>query len=263
MNGPTMQAARQVAPDTTQLGAWLPVPGFGVLPVNAYLIKSRQPVLIDTGLAGLGEAFMQSLEQAIDPPDLRWIWITHADPDHLGNLQAVLATAPEARVVTTYLGMGKMGMLGLPPERMLLLNPGQKLELGDRSLLAVTPPTFDAPETCGVFDPHSRSLFSADCFGALMQAPAETAGAISTNDLYEGCLGWASVDAPWLQMIDTEKFARKLAMIRKLDADTVLSAHLPPAYDMVDLLLDYLAHAPLAPPFVGPDQATLEQMLAA
>ena len=43
----------------------------------------------------------------------------------------------------------------------------------------------------------------------------------------------------------------------------VLSSHLPAAPGaMTERLLASLAEAPDAPPFVGPDQAALEQMLA-
>jgi glyoxylase-like metal-dependent hydrolase (beta-lactamase superfamily II) len=75
----------------------------------------------------------------IDPADLRWIWITHMDFDHIGNLAAVLELAPQARVVTNYLGMGKMGLIGLPQDRAWLLNPGQSLDVGDRRLHALRP----------------------------------------------------------------------------------------------------------------------------
>jgi hypothetical protein len=263
MNGPQMFAAQKVAPDTTSLNAYLPVPGFGVLPVNAFVIDAKEPVLVDTGLTALRNDFMQELQSVIDPADLKWIWITHADPDHLGNLEAVLALAPNARIVTTYLGMGKMGMHGLPLDRAYLLNPGQQLDVGDRKLTAVAPPCFDAPETVGLFDGSTRTFFSADCFGALMEKPAENAHAIDKQALHEGCIAWATVDAPWLHTIDVNKYAEKLKEIENLQPATVLSAHLPPAKNLITELCGNLAKAPQAPRFIGPDQQALENMMAA
>jgi len=263
MNGPVMHPAQRITRDISVLSATLPIPGFGVLPVNSYVINSSQPVLVDTGLAALEQRFLAELGKIIDPVDLRWIWITHADADHLGNLAAVLAAAPQARVVTTYLGMGKMGMLGLPLERMYLLNPGQALDVGDRSLTAVAPPVFDAPETCGLFDPAAQALFSADCFGALLEQAGETAAEIHPDALETGCISWATVDAPWLHGIDPAKFREALGQLRRLNAKSILSAHLPPAHGMTDRLLDYLALAPQATRFVGPDQAMLERLMVA
>jgi flavorubredoxin len=258
-----MFESKQCAPDITSLVSYIPVPGYGVLPVNAFVIKAREPVLVDTGMAAVRPAFMKELSTIIDPEELRWIWITHADMDHLGNLKAVLAEAPNARVVTTYIGMAKMGLHGLPLDRVFLLNPGQSLDVGDRSLLAVKPPTYDAPETTGLFDQQSGTLLTADSFGALLEEPADSAADVDPKALREGCHTWASIDAPWLGMVDMDKFGAILTAIEQLNARTILSAHLPPAENMSKTLLNILADAYRAPSFIGPDQQTLEKLMAA
>lgn len=248
---------------TTVLRSCLPVPGFGVLPVNAFVIAAPEPVLIDTGLAALRGEFLANLAKAVDPAKLRWIWLTHTDPDHLGNLEAVLDVAPRARLVTTYLGMGKLGLHGMPLDRCHLLNPGQRLEVGDRELLAFTPPSFDAPETTGLFDRRSGYLYSADCFGALLDRPCEFAAEIPSQELEAGLLSWAGVDAPWLHRVDAGMFDEALDAVRLLRPAAVLGSHLPPAIGMLETLLGHLRAARQAPAFVGPDQAALERLLGA
>ena len=118
MDYPMMFEPRSVAAETESLTSYFPIPGYGVLPVNAFLIRATQPVLVDTGLAALREEFMQNLRSVIALNDLRWIWLTHTDSDHLGNLEAVLAEAPNARLVTTFLGMGKLILNQLPVDRV-------------------------------------------------------------------------------------------------------------------------------------------------
>ncbi len=262
MDQPTMFEPRGVAEDTACLTAYLPVPVFGMLPVNAFVIDAAEPVLVDTGLAMLREEFMGALRRVIDPKALRWIWLTHVDPDHLGNLAAVLAEAPNARLVTSFLGMGKLNMHGVAVERAYLLNPGQRLDVGDRELQAVAPPVFDAPETTGLLDTRTGALFSADCFGAMMDAPAGSAEEIPEGALRRGMLGWAAVDAPWLQTVDAALFGERLETVRRLQPTGIYSSHLPPAFGMADALLDILEEAPAAPLFVGPDQAALERMMS-
>lgn len=262
MKTPTMLETRRVAQDIDLLCAYTPIPGYGVLPVNAYLINGPAPVLVDTGLAALRKEFLAALSEATDPAGLRWIWITHMDADHIGNLEAVLSVAPAARVVTTYLGMGKMGLLGLPVERAFLLNPGQRLELGERQLEAVVPPAYDAPETTGLYDTRARALFSADCFGALMREPAESADAIGAAALRDGMITWATVDAPWLSLVNDGGMDAIAGGIRRLDPATILGSHLPPASGMTGTLLAHLDAARAAPRFEGPDQDALERMMA-
>jgi hypothetical protein len=263
MNKSAMLASTGVAPETTTLVSYIPIPGYGVLPVNAFVIHAREPVLVDTGMQSVRAEFLHELRAIIDPADLRWIWITHCDMDHLGNLEAVLDAAPHARVVTSYVGMAKMGLQGLPLDRVYLLNPGQTLDVGDRQLLAVSPPTFDAPETTGLFDQKTGTLFSADSFGALLDKSVDNAADIPRKDLRDGAILWSSLDAPWLGLTDADKFGATLRAIEQLKPSTVLSAHLPVARGMLDVLLDNTAEARNAPRFVGPDQQALERMMVA
>lgn len=244
--GPQMAPARHLLADIHILPAILPVPGLGVLPVNAHLIDGPQPLLIDTGLAAVRAGFLEALRGIVAPSRLRWIWITHCDADHVGNLAALLEAAPEARIVTTFLGMGKMVMQGLPPERMVQRAPGQDLDVGGRVLTALAPPSYDAPETTAVWDAASASLFSADCLGALLPGPdvPATAAEIDAATLAHGLNTWAHVDAPWLGNVDRLRWTAAVDTWRALDARAVLGSHLPPAFAMTDTLLDLLSRAP-------------------
>jgi flavorubredoxin len=258
-----MEKPQQAAQDTHVLPSYFPIPGLGIVPVNAFLIMAKEPVLVDTGLVPESQEFMQSLRSLIDPNDLKWIWLTHTDQDHIGSLHRLLEEVPNLKVITTFLGVGKMSLFApLPMDRVYFLNPGRSIDVGDRTLTAVKPPSFDAPETTGLFDSKSQVLFSSDCFGAVLQSPAQDAADIPQRDLIEGQTLWATVDAPWLHQVDRATFARALNAVREMSPGTVLSSHLPPAHGMNERLLDTLAAAPDAGPFVGPDQAQLEAMLA-
>lgn len=263
MDQPIMREPQAITADTTMLGAYLPVPGFGVLPVNAFVIKAEQPVLIDTGMAPVGDAFLSALETVIDPADLQWIWLTHADADHTGSLSTLLARAPQAKVITTFIGLAKLGLQGFQVGNFHLLNPGQTLDLGDRTLGALTPATYDAPETTSLFDHRSRILFSSDSFGALLPGVAETAADVSSADLEQGQVAWATIDAPWIHGTDAAALDRVLKGVDDLNADWILSSHLPPARGLNRVMMDHLRKARTAPAFMGPDQAALEQMMAA
>ena len=262
MDQPTLLPSRRVGTDTDLLPAYVPLPGLGVLPVNAFLIHAREPVLVDTGIAALRDGFLRALRALIDPAALRWIWITHADADHVGNLAAVLERAPSARVVTNFLGLGKLGLAGLPTDRFLLLNPGQTLDLGDRRLVAMRPPVYDAPETMAAFEPAKRTLYSADCFGALLAGEVERADDLDDEELRAGLLGWSRVDAPWLGDVDRRRFEAGLDAVRALGVEHLVSCHLPPATGMTDRILRHLQDAPDHGEFVGPDQAAFEALMA-
>ncbi len=253
--------------DVTVLNDCLEVPGIGFLPINAFVLHAREPVVVDTGLGLPDRDFVETLRTVMDPAEVRWIWLTHPDRDHTGGLFALLDAAPQARLITTFIGAGIMSTeLPLPLARLYLLNPGEKLDIGDRTLHAFRPPLFDNPATVGFYDDRSRTSFSSDCFGAPLAtmelACAADAREVPSEELLGRQLLWATIDSPWVHGVDTVRYLQTVKAMQAVDAETVLSTHLPPATRSGTQLFDMLALAPGADPFVGPDQLALQAMLA-
>lgn len=257
--------------DVTVLNDPAPVPGFGgapalFLPVNAFVLHAEQPVVIDTGLSTSDKDFVSDLAQVLDPADVRWIWITHPDRDHTGGLLKLLQAAPQARLVTTFLGFGIMSAeWDLPLDRLYLLNPGEALNVGDRRLQCFRPPLFDSPSTTGFLDDRTGALFSSDCFGAPMPSLelATTSDVRAVGDEVRDLqLLWATIDSPWVHNVDPARFRATVDPLRAMGASAVFSSHLPPVQQPDDRLYETVLLAPQTNPFVGPDQAALEALLA-
>jgi flavorubredoxin len=258
-----MDKSHQATPDIEVLPAHFPIPGAGFLPINAFVIKAKEPVLVDTGMGMDSDEFMKALKSIIDPHDLKWVWLTHDDADHTGNIQKVLEAAPSARLAANSLAVLRMSTAWpVPLHRVFWLNPGDSIRVGDRELTAVRPPIFDNPTTIGVYDNKSEAFFSADFFGAIIPSPAQNADDVTEGDLAKGVIGWASADSPWVHMVEPGGFIRALDRIRKMGPKMIFSAHLPPVRGKTEQLLELLAEVPASTPFVTPDQTALEQILA-
>jgi len=241
------------------------IPALGSIAINAFVLHGTEPVLVDTGTVAGAPEFMTALTSAIDPAELRWIWLTHTDFDHIGSLAALLEANPHLRVITSFLGVGIMGLSSapLPMDRVHLVNPGQSVTVGDRRLTAVKPPVYDNPITTGFVDDRSGILFSSDCFGALLPAVPEDAADLPADELQAGQVLWATIDSPWVHRVDRDAFGHDLDRLREIEPTMVCSSHLPPAPGaMLDLFVKSLAMVPAADPFVGPDHAALEAMLS-
>jgi glyoxylase-like metal-dependent hydrolase (beta-lactamase superfamily II) len=229
MDAPQLLPTQSPTRDLRVLPAALPVPGLGWLPANAFLLKARQPVLVDTGLLPLQADLIDALATEIDLADLRWIWLTHADPDHTGALARLMELAPQATLACSFLCLGKLQLGGFAPGRVQVMAPGDRLDLGDRELAALVPPWFDAPETLSCYDARSGALFCADAFAALGSGPETAIEASSAGALAEGLRTWTAIDVPWLAQVGPERFARMLASIDALGPRWLLSSHLAPA----------------------------------
>ncbi len=257
----------RVHADVTVLNDHLPIPGVGVLPVNAFVLHAQEPVVIDTGLGLPDRDFVETLRTIMDPAEVRWIWLTHPDRDHTGGLFNLLEAAPQARLITTFIGAGIMGTeRPLPLDRLYLLNPGEKLDVGDRTLHAFRPALFDNPATVGFYDDRSHVCFSSDCFGAPLAtvdlATGEDVRNVPEADLRAAQFLWATIDSPWVHTADQARYQKTVDAMHAIDPEVILSTHLPPAIDLGTQLFEMLSLAPSANPFVGPDQQALEAMLA-
>jgi flavorubredoxin len=258
-----LEKPRRVNGDIHVVTTYLPAGQLGVLPVNWYLIKAKEPVLVDTGMPIEREQFLTTLGSLIDPADIRWIFLTHDDNDHAGNLGQVMEAAPRARVVTPFVGFARLADSHvLPIDRMLLINPGQSFSAGDRELTVMRPPIWDSPATHTLYDPKDEVFFAADSLGGFIPGPAEDVTDISEAAFAEGFHTFARALSPWVHLVDQSKFDRHLETFRKLEIRTILSGHGPVAHGRTAHLLRALSAVPTMEPFVGPDHEQMVAMMA-
>ena len=260
-----MDAPYQAAPDVHVLPTNLPLPGVGVLPINAYVLHAEEPVLIDGGQAVDADQFVEALTSVVDLRSLRWIWLTHDDADHTGSIQRVMEAAPNARLVThAFSALRMSSWWPVPFERVHAIRVGDRLPVGDRTLRAVAPPLYDNPLSIGLLDEATGSLFTVDSFGALLPEPTEDAAEVPHEALAGGMVAWATSDSPWAHLLDRQKFDVVLDGVRRLQPTRILSSHLPAARGTsLERFLEVLASVPDAQPMVAPSQQEFAQMLAA
>ena len=93
----------EIAPETWVIQA---TQGEGTSPMavhmNAMVIRGREPIVVDTGCPGNRERYFEDLFGIVDPDDVRWVFISHDDVDHYGNLDAVMSACPNATLVASW-----------------------------------------------------------------------------------------------------------------------------------------------------------------
>ena len=259
-----MDAPYQAAADVHVLPTHAPLPG-AVLPINAYVLLAEEPVLVDTGLAMDRDPFLDALTSIVSPADLRWIWLTHDDADHTGNIQQVMELAPQARLVTHAFSAFRMSTWWpVPMDRVHAVRVGDRVPVGDRTLRAVAPPLFDNPLSTGFLDEATGTLFSVDSFGALLPEPTNDASQVPAEALAGGMVAWATADSPWSNLVDRAKFSQVLDGVRRLQPSQILSSHLPAAKGTsLETFLDILETVPDVEPQPAPNAEEFGMMLQA
>lgn len=259
-----MITAHRVADETFVLPSTFPIPGAGLLYLNPMVIRGAEPVLVDTGAPVFRQDYLDAALSLVDPEDVRWIFLSHDDRDHSGNLLPLLDLCPKAVVITDFVGVGRMGEeWTLPLNRVRFLNDGESLTLGDRTLTAIRPPFYDSPATRGLYDSRTELYYGVDSFGAPVPHLCESVDDVPA-DAYEHGFNWFNrVNHPWYAVADPARIRAEVERIRSLSPRTIVSYHGPAAQGRTDQLCDMIARIPSLERLVLPGQAELEAMLAA
>ena len=140
---------------------------------NAYLIQgSEKTVLLDTVDPTMVDVLLSQLESV---PKVDYIVAHHAEQDHSGAIPHVLARYEGAKVLTTPKGKEMLAaLLCVPEDRVIAVEDGEVLLLGDRTLEFIFTPWVHWPETMVTYLQEERILFSCDFFGSHL----------ATTDLY-------------------------------------------------------------------------------
>jgi flavorubredoxin len=257
---------QRIGPDTYLIPNLAPAePGTFVF-VNSLVILAAEPVVVDTGAPAFRQRWLDSVSSVVDPADVRWVFLSHDDGDHIGNLAEVLELAPNATVVTNFFSNERAALDRpgeMPLQRQVWLEAGSSFDAGDRRLHLFRPPIFDGPTTRGLYDERTGVMWAVDSFAALTTGAVYDAVDLP-SDLYDGSFQlFNSLVSPWHSWLDPAVYRRHVDAIEAIAPTTIASAHgpvlrhsfIPGAFDRVRAM----AGAPNVPP---PGQETLDALIA-
>ncbi|MCA1847086.1 MAG: MBL fold metallo-hydrolase, partial [Actinobacteria bacterium] len=225
----TPEQPYQVADETWVIPHLFPVPLAGNLYINSLVIRGREPILVDTGSPVVKADWLRAAWSIVDPVDVRWVFVSHDDGDHVGNLAEVLEACPNATVVASWMAFGHLFAhgRGVPPERSRIVADGETFTAGDRTLLAFRPPIYDSPSTRALFDTTTGVLWGSDAFGGFVPGPVHDARDLPDADWSEGVSIFSRLISPWHGLVDDAAFQGTMDRLVSLGADTVASCHGP------------------------------------
>ncbi|WP_138415806.1 MBL fold metallo-hydrolase [Sinomonas gamaensis] len=188
MNDDVITPARRIAEGVFWLGGCLSAYSAGEevhYHVSSYLIVgSKATILVDTGDPAHAPLVLAQLEQALDGRTLDYVFPTHPEIPHAGNLPALLQRYPGAVVV----GDVRDYALHFPEfeGRLEPRRPGESIELGtdadSRPFRFVPAYIRDLENTLWGYDGGSGTLFVSDGFSFIHDVPASDAGSLDDDE---------------------------------------------------------------------------------
>jgi flavorubredoxin len=257
-------ANEQIADDTYMVRQLF---GEGIAPAalfaNSMVITGSEPIVVDTGSRIIGAEWFDAAFSVVEPRDVRWIYLSHDDHDHTGNLFEVLDRCPNAQLVMTWFMVERLAAEALVPlDRLRIVNDGERFRAGDRDLVAVVPPTFDSPTTRGLFDPKTSVYWAVDSFATTVPQEVTDLDDLDADFWRESFLDVQRLLSPWHRWLDPAKYQQHLDRVRDLGATVIASAHGPATRgSQIDRSFDLLRELPNLPPVALPGQPELELIL--
>src|SRR5687768_14137654 len=200
----------RIAPDTYLLHSVQEAMGDPPLFVylNSMVIVGDEPVIVDTGTPGNRQQWLEDVFSLVEPEDVQWVFLSHDDVDHSGNLDEVMTRCPNAKLVCNWAMVERhSNCFDFPLDRCRWIMHDESFSVGDRTLHAVRPPVFDSPTTRGLFDPATGVYWAVDTFATPLPDPKLEIADLDPEFWQFGMTMFAfGAVSPWLAMLDPVKF---------------------------------------------------------
>ena len=233
--------------------------------LHSLVIKGPEPIIVDTGTPANREQWLKDVFSIVDPGDVRWIFLSHDDVDHSGNLAEIMEACPNANLIVTWFYMERHTCsFNFPLERVRWVNDGDSWRAGDRTLTAITPPLFDSPVTRGLYDDRTGVYWAVDSFATPLPGPMNDISELDPEAWQGGLEMFNRMNSPWFKLLDPDKFERHVDRVQKLDLDVVASCHSPVIHrPQIDDAFKMIRKIPYGDPPPQPGQVDLDALMHA
>jgi flavorubredoxin len=234
--------------------------------LNSLVILGKEPMIVDTGTPANRTQWMEDVFSIVEPTDVRWIFLSHDDVDHTGNLDETMTACPNAKLVCNWAMVERhTNCFDFPLDRCQWVMDGESLDIGDRTLRALRPPVYDSPTTRGLFDPTTGVYWAVDTFATPLPDPTTPIADLDPDFWDQGLELFAlGAVSPWLTMLDTDKYGRYVDRVQDLDITTIASCHSPVIEGpFIERAFNRIRRLPTIDPPDMPDQSVLDEIVAA
>ncbi len=199
---------------------------------NAYLIKgSEKNALIDTVDPMKEEELLGNLKK-LKLEKIDYVISNHAEQDHSGAIPAILEKYPMAKVIANKKCKDFLvSLLHIPEDKFKVINDGEKLYLGNKTLKFIFSPWVHWPETMITYLIEDKILFSCDFFGSHL-ATSELFAYEGQKLLESAKRYYAEIMMPFRNAIK-----KNIEKISDLEIEMIAPSH-GPIYRNADFIID-------------------------
>lgn len=158
---------------------------------NSYIILDKKIAVMDSVDKNFGEQWLDNLKGALQGKTPDYLIVQHMEPDHSANIARFATEYPSAKIVASKQAfvMMKHYFSTEFEDRRIVVQDGDRLDLGEHALVFFTAPMVHWPEVIVSFEERENILFSADAFGKFGGINTQEDWACEARRYYFGIVG--------------------------------------------------------------------------
>lgn len=157
---------------------------------NSYVILDEKIAVMDTADKLVEEQWLSNLKEALDGRTPDYLVIQHLEPDHSGNIKALVDMYPEIEIVCSSKAKAMLPQFAdVDMNKVTEKKEGDTLCLGSHTLTFIMAPMVHWPEVMLSYESNEKVLFSADAFGKFGAIDADEAWNCEARRYYFNIVG--------------------------------------------------------------------------
>lgn len=133
---------------------------------NSYLLKTPSGTVVwETVKAPFVDAYLEHLQEVTSVQDIKYLFVTHTEPDHSGSIARLLDLNPNITIVASPAALINLSHILRRPFNQMAMNPAKPFSFGGYTFQFVSGLMLHWPDVMFTYIPELKVLISCDAFG--------------------------------------------------------------------------------------------------
>ncbi len=134
---------------------------------NSYIIKDEKTTIMDTVDKRAVTEWIKNVEKELGETKPEYLLVSHLEPDHSAGIEIITEKYPEMKIILSQRAANMLPQFLNKDlsERLVIVNEGDSVDLGEHKLNFVMAPMVHWPEVMFTYESTEKVLFAADGFG--------------------------------------------------------------------------------------------------
>lgn len=134
---------------------------------NSYILKTEEGnILFEGSKETFQDENLEKIKEVCPLESVKYLFVTHTEPDHSGSYAKLLELNPEITVVASFAALSNLDKIIRKPFKRLTMNPAAPMKIGGYTFKFVSGLMLHWPDVMFTYIEELKVLVSCDAFGA-------------------------------------------------------------------------------------------------